>query len=224
MKLFLLISAVFFLFIFSCKEDNQGANDNVPPNSMYMILSKGDTLKFDAYYVDFSGLDTLLLDTFRIGDSVLEFPFMDSLFDLSNVVLIDGLVEPCIGYQIDTSGGGFDVHSCETDSTEKSLSIFWDKTQSSHYVNASGAYIEFPVGVFDSATVRSYHFNNSELILTENSPGKIMGYMNNLQLTNLFGSDSIQVEKIMFNVSEDAFLKSFGRKRSSLYSMMKLRP
>ena len=221
MKLFLVISAVSFLFIFSCKEDNQGVNDGVPPNSIYMVLSKGDTLKFDAYYVDFSDLDTLLLDTFRIGDSVLEFPFTDSLFDFSNVVLIDGFVEPCIGYQIDTSGGGFDIDPCDTDSTEKSLSIFWDKTQSSHYVNASGAYIEFPVGAFDSATAKSYHFNNSELILTENSADKIMGYMNNLQLTNLMRSDSIQVEKIMFNVSEDTFLKSFGRKHSSLHRMMK---
>jgi hypothetical protein len=185
-----------------------------------MILSKGDTLKFDAYYVDFSGLDSLLLDSIRFGDTVLEFPFSDSLINFENLVSIEGLLEPCIGYVIDTVGGGYEIYPCVSDSMERSLSIFWDKTQSSHHLEVSGSYFEFPFGAFDRTKIKLYHFENGESVLTENSSDKIAGYTSHLQLNDFLKSDSIQVEQILFNVSKISSLRSFPQNRPSLYRSM----
>lgn len=214
MKLFFLIFAVSVLFIFSCKDDHQESNHDVPLNSIYMILSKGDTLKFDAHYVDFSGLDSLLLDSIRIGDTVLGSPFLDSLINSSvNFVGIEGSLEPCLGYVIDTVGGHYEIHPCVSDSIEKSLSIFWDNTKSSHHPEVLGIYHELQYGVVDRTKIKSYHFRNGEAVLTENSSDKISGYLGHLQLTDFLKSDSIQVEQILFNVSKVSFLKSFSRNR-----------
>ena len=207
MKLFFLVFTVAILFSFSCKEDNQESNVDVPLNSIYMILSKGDTLKFDAHFVDFSGLDSLLLDSITIGDSVFWNPFTDSLKNIyKNQISIKGFLAPCIGYVVDTVGGGYEIHPCvSSDSTEKSISIFWDMTQPSHHLKGSGGYMEFPFGPYDRTKIKAYHFENEEMVLTENSSDKISGYMNNLQFTEFLKTDSIQVDQILFNVSKASF-------------------
>ena len=213
MKLFFLIFTVAIIFSFSCKEDDPESNVDVPLNSIYMILSKGDTLKFDAHYVDFSGFDSLLLDSITIGDSVFWNPFTDSLKNIyKNQISIKGFLAPCIGYVIDTSGGHYEIHPCVSDSMVKTMSIFWDGTQSSH-LEVSGGFLEFPFGTYDRTKIKSYHFENTEAVLTENSSDKISGYIGHMQLTDFLRTDSIQVEQILFNVSKISFLYRISQQR-----------